>query len=323
MISVKRILALLLCLALAIGMLASCDIINGTNKPDGGVGDNNQGGNTDGDNQGGNTDDDNQGGNTDDENQGGNTDDENQGGNTDDDNQGDNKEDNNDDNGNTGSDTISADKYQASVRVVFASNDDKMKDALDSVSSSSVVCRDGKLVSVSTETATDNLLIKNNYTLCDGMLYHSLSAESADYSVTQLRRARFSATDIYVFNMNAGLGASITEDDFNTVDHNGANIICQNIKEEVAIDLASDITAKLSYLNATVNIKSASLNIVTKDELKVSAILSCSLEIVVGEQAYEVTMRTYTNYDYEAEISITAPANADEYALVLYQEIIK
>ena len=41
-------------------------------------------------------------------------------------------------------------KYEAGVRVVFATNDDKMKDAVDNMSSSSVILADGDNLCVST-----------------------------------------------------------------------------------------------------------------------------------------------------------------------------
>ena len=37
---------------------------------------------------------------------------------------------------------------------------------------------------------------------------------------------------------------------------------------------------------------------------------------------YEVTMRTYTDYNYEADVVITAPDNKDNYTVVSYKDII-
>ncbi len=294
MISVKRLLAILLCLTIVIGALASCNL---SDNNQGGTGDGNQSGTNGGDNTGNGGQD-----GTGDGNQNGTGD------------------------GNQGGDetpVLDKNKYEAAVRIVFASNDDKVKSALDAISSSSVICRDGGNLSVSTESCTEGLKLNNKYVLVDGILYHTLHAENEDYSVTQLRRARFSSTDSYIFTLNAGPGANISEEDFESVDAKGANTVCQNIKAESAADLASDLSAKLSPIGATVSVKSASLNVVTNDGFKMSAILSCALEITVDGVVYEVTMRTYTDYDYEAEISIAAPADADKYTEVSYEEIVK
>ena len=288
MISVRKVLALLLCIALLVATLASCDYI----KPDGP--DNEQGDdNTQGDNNGG----------------------------EDTDGEGDNTGDNTDDEGDKPA-VLDPQKYEASVKIVFASNDENIKSALDAISTSSVIRRHGKLASVVTETETESMRISNEYTLVNGIIYHSLSAETADYSVTQLRCADFHDTDRYILSLNMGPGADITADDFDTVDVRGANYVCQDMKEETKADIAADLTDRLSAIGATVAVKSASYNLTGNGELDTSAILSCNLEITLGGVVYEVTMRTYTNYNYEAQINIVAPANTDKYSKVSYQEII-
>lgn len=291
MISIRRIFALLLCVAILVGTLASCEYINPGNGPDNGQDGN--GDNTQGDNNGG---EDTDGGN---------------------DNTGDNTEDEGDKPA-----VVDPQKYEAKVRIVFASNDEKIKSALDAISSSSVICRHGKLASVVTESETDSIKISNKYTIADGVIYHSLSARTAEYTVTQLKCADFHDTDRYILSLNMGPGADITADDFEKVEIKGANYVCQDMKAETKEDIAADLTERLAAIGATVVVKSASYNLTKTGELDTSAILSCNLEITLDGVVYEVTMRTYTDYNYEADVVITAPDNKDNYTVVSYKDII-
>ena len=66
---------------------------------------------------------------------------------------------------------VDPDKYEATVRIVFASNDSKMKAALSAVSSTSTVRSSGSSLEVYTEGKGSDISVTDSYILTGGMLY--------------------------------------------------------------------------------------------------------------------------------------------------------
>jgi len=217
-------------------------------------------------------------------------------------------------------------KYEAGVRVVFATNDDKMKDAVDNMSSSSVILADGDNLCVSTSAKTDSTSLDEKYTLIDGTLYHFISIASGEYTIQLKEKAEFTEVDRIVVLADAGTGAHIGISDFATCDTKGADgkytYTCSDIKDDAKKSLEGILSDSFSSLDATVSISSVSFILEADGDFELNSVLSCNLQISMDGQIYEVTMRTYTDYDYEAEVNIEAPADADAYKDVPYEEII-
>lgn len=222
---------------------------------------------------------------------------------------------------------INPNKYEASVRIVFATDDDKMKDAVDSLSSSSVILSDGENVSVLTTAGSDDARVTDSYRLFDGTLYHSLEIVYGDYSAESLEKAELNEIDKALLLNNVGPSADVDVTDFNTVEENGADGIytytCTDITDEARASLLEILASDFDSIGAEVRLTDVTYVLDTKNDIEIGSTLSCSLEITVDGATYLVTMRTYTEYDYSARVNITAPENADDYTSVSYEEIIK
>ena len=201
------------------------------------------------------------------------------------------------------------DKYTASVRIAFATNDDKMKAAVDAMSSSAVIMSDGSNLYVNTIAQTGGASVENTYTLVDGMLFHSLSISSGEITAMQKERSfadEFALEDIL---NKAGAAAGIDSSDFETVDsytEGGLDVSsCSGATDEIKNDIEKLLSPRFAALGAEVKVEDVYLTLEKNGELIVSSVLSVSFKINMDGKVYEITMRTYTDYDYTAEVEIS------------------
>lgn len=219
---------------------------------------------------------------------------------------------------------VDPDKYEATVRIVFASNDSKMKAALSAVSSTSTVRSSGSSLEVYTEGKGSDISVTDSYILTGGMLYHTLIAQSHGYSVIQRKAATFNETEEYLLLALLGPGAGIDKDDFNNVIDGSLGYTCENITDEAREGLEKTLADKLAVIGATVMVDEVTLLLNIENGLTTSSTLSSNLVITLDGEEYEVTMRTYTDYDYKADVPhMMAPSDASEYEVVSYEEIMK
>ena len=259
MVSLRKVLALLLCLAIACGCLASCDLLNGSGS----------------------------------------------------------------------SGNKNADEYYAKVRIVFASNDKEIISVVDTLNSSSEIFVSGDSVKVLTRAKTNAISVENCYVKVDRMLYHRLTVGYSSYEVSDLKCASLDETEQFLFLSAVGPGADIGIDDFEKVtevnpSNTKTSYNCTNIKSDAKASLETVLQQKMALIGATVVLKDVVYLLNIDDGLNTLATLSCDLQITLEGKTYEITMRTYTEYDYDYEIeTITAPENEVDYRLVSYDEIMK
>ncbi len=220
-----------------------------------------------------------------------------------------------------------ADKYKAEVRVVFATNDEKMSDAVNAMSSSATIKADGENMSVLTTAQSGDTTLTETYTVLDGMLYHFLSVQSGAYYADKREKAELSDTDTYMLLSEIGIGADIDITDFETSrESEGADgkktYNCSDITDQAREGLHASLSDDFAPLAATVNIKDVTFILETEGELEMKTTLSCDLEIIMNGESYEITMRTYTTYDYDVRPEISAPSDADAYKEVYYKDIL-
>ena len=222
---------------------------------------------------------------------------------------------------------IDPDKYQANVRIAFATNDDNMKGTIDAMSSSSVIMADGDNISLHTTANSGDTSVNNSYVLLDGVLYHHLLIISGDYSAESTKKANVDEESKDDIISKAGTGADIGLIDFETSEmyiDGGLDVYsCSDITSEAKDSLENILTSDFSTLGATVSIKEAYYTLEMKDGVEMGSALSVSFEININGKVYEVTMHVYTDYDYSADVSITLPTDSEGYETVSYDKIIK
>lgn len=222
---------------------------------------------------------------------------------------------------------IDPDKYVASVRIVFATNDEKMRDAVDAMNSTSTINADGNNISVHTSAKAGNCSVDNIYTLVDEILYHKLLIVSDAFSAESLKCAGFGDQERDYVIANAGAGVNLDIDDFYTCEMFSDSGIdtyeCSDISDEAKADLEKILASNFATLGASVKIKEAYYILEKRGNVRIGATLSCSFEISMNGQVYEVTMHTYTDYNYFANPGVSVPENFADYTEVSLDEIIK
>lgn len=223
--------------------------------------------------------------------------------------------------------SVDPDKYVAKVRIVFATNDEKMMDAVASMSSTATINADGDNISVQTSAEIGNSSVRNTYTVVDEMLYHKLLIISDAFSAESLKCAAFGDQDKEYVLSKIGVKADVGLEDFDSSEMYSDSGIdtyeCSDITDEAREGLEDIIADDFDSLGASVNIKDVYYIVEMKGNLEVGNTLSCSFEISLNGKVYEVTMHIYTDYDYTANPKISVPENFDDYTEVSLDEIIK
>lgn len=221
-----------------------------------------------------------------------------------------------------------SDKYEAEIRVVFATNDEKMSAAVNAMNSSATIKADGENMSVVTTAESDDTTLTETYTVLDGKLYHLLTVQSGAYYADKREKADFNDTDTYMLLSEIGIGADIDITDFETSrESDGADdkktYTCSDIIDQAREGLHASLSADFAPLGATVNIKDVTFILESEGDLEMKTTLSCDLEIIMNGESYEITMRTYTTYNYDVNPEIFAPSDVDAYKEVSYKDILR
>ncbi|MBR4933566.1 MAG: hypothetical protein IKZ03_03825, partial [Clostridia bacterium] len=159
--------------------------------------------------------------------------------------------------------------------------------------------------------------VDNEYVYVDGVLYYANTLTVADKSITSLKKAEMDETQIDSVISKAGTGATVDLGDFITHEMTTSGDVttftCTEMDEESKASLADVFASKFEGLGAIVRLVDVTYILEVKNDRNQSSTLSCDFVIDMEGESYEITMHLYCDYDYDAEISITAPDNVDAY----------
>ena len=100
----------------------------------------------------------------------------------------------------------------------------------------------------------------------------------------------------------AGAASGIDSSDFETVEsytEGGLDVSsCSGATNEIKNDIEKLLSPRFAALGAEVKVEDVYLTLEMNGELTVSSVLSVSFKINMDGKVYEITMRTYTDYDY-------------------------
>lgn len=234
---------------------------------------------------------------------------------------------NNHGNGQGGDVELQSDNYVASIRIKYATNDDKMKSAVDAMGTpDTTLTVVGDNLKLESKATLNSISVDNEYVYVDGVLYYANTLKVADNSITSLKKAEIDETKINSLISKAGAGANIGIGDF--ISHKMSTsgdvttFTCTEMDEEAKASLADIFASKFDGLGANVRLEDVSYILEVKNDRNQSSTLSCNFVIDMDGESYEITMHLYCDYDYDAEISITAPDNADAYTDATVDEIL-
>ena len=225
---------------------------------------------------------------------------------------------------------LQTDTYKISVKVAFASDDEAMKAAirnLNASATSTVIEVDKNNLSITSSAEVNGYTVLKNYTLIDSTLYHHSVIRSATQVASVREWSTLTDSNIDNLLLKKGEGAGIDISDFAIINSSktkdGRFYECSDIFESAAKSLEEILAASFASAEAVVKLDFATYKIETAKGRNVSSTLSCNFIITMNDVDYTLTMRMYYTYDYDAQINISAPDDADLYTEVSYLEIVK
>lgn len=244
-----------------------------------------------------------------------------------DDNQGNNQTGNNNQGNNNQDDTeLQSDYYVANITVSYATDDDKMKAAVEGMSTETtltVMVDNLKLVS---NVVLSNSSVADEYTYYNGMLYHTNTVQVGNMSLNSYKKAAMSESRVESLLDKAGAGANIDMGDFAKHDMSKADGVttytCTEMKDDAKDSLTQILASKFDGIGATVEIDSARYVFEVKSGRNQKYTLSCDLVITMDGAIYEVTMNLECVYNYNAVTVIMTPTDLDKYIDSTVDEIL-
>ena len=213
---------------------------------------------------------------------------------------------------------LQSDNYVANIRIKYATNDDKMKAAIDAMGTpDTTLTVMGDNLKLESKATLNSISVDNEYVYVGGVLYYANTLTVADKSITSLKKAEMDETQIDSVISKAGTGATVDLGDFITHEMTTSGDVttftCTEMDEESKASLADIFASKFEGLGAIVRLVDVTYILEVKNDRNQSSTLSCDFVIDMEGESYEITMHLYCDYDYDAEISITAPDNVDAY----------
>ena len=225
---------------------------------------------------------------------------------------------------------LQTETYKISVRVAFASDDETMKAAirkLNSSATSTVIEVDKNNLCIKSTAEVNGYTVSKTYTLVDNLLYHHSVIKSENQIASVHEKATLTESNIDNLLTTKGEGAGVDISDFVNISSsktkNGMYYECSDVFESTAQSLEAIFAASFASAEATVKLDSATLKLETAKGRNVSSTLACNFIITMNDVDYTITMRMYYTYDYDAQIDISAPVDAEIFTEVPYLEIVK
>ena len=218
--------------------------------------------------------------------------------------------------------------YTVSVITTFTTEDEDMKDIVNSLGVADVTLRvNGEDFATEINTVVGDFYINKSYTVVDNILYHKTVAELGTESATVKEKALVGTEERAFILSDAGLAAKVNHKDFDTVTVEksdvGYTVICTDIKNDSLADLTSILAAHFEGTGATVNVGNVNYRIELADGAYVKTTLKADYKVLLDGVEYELCMKMSSTYSYGSEIAVSAPTDAAEYKDTEYTNIIK
>ena len=220
-----------------------------------------------------------------------------------------------------------SDSYTVTVKTVYETKDAKMKDAIAAIGSpTTTISFDGDNIKVDSFATVNDITTKTDYVYIDGVIYYANEISVGELFLSEYKKANMNAEQKSQLLSDVGAGANISKEDFsqsNTEPH-GYSIIytCTGISSDAKESLCNIFASKFEAIGATVKLSDVTYCFETIKGEITSSKISCNFVINMGGEEYKVTMHLNYEYNYDAEVSISAPRDAEEYLDASLEEIL-
>ena len=214
--------------------------------------------------------------------------------------------------------------YSVEMDMSFTTSNTQYKSVFEAMSIEDVkVLVDGKNVNMSMNMDASGIKTSMEYTIFNRVMYVNMSLSGYGQKQTVKQKANMSAEEVREFLGDNGVDSELSISDFAeysmTKDGDAYIISCTGITddiEDVLLDKVSGIAD-----GADIEISDVNYRIIIEDGKYDSIYLYCDYAMTAGSETVEFTMKTTMEFDYDEQINISAPDDADEYEEVDYSEI--
>ena len=208
--------------------------------------------------------------------------------------------------------------YTVRMGIEYSSEDEDMASAIEKLSNPKIELKvDGESFSTNMSLNLDGRLASYSYTVVDGTVYYDSYEEGENEIYTLKKKSAYTDEMKKAIIDSFGDGANIRADDFDSVSAMKAKgsvvVTCSDIKRSAIYGVTNSLQDKLLDIGAIVSVKDASLVIQITDAKYASSAFICTYVITTSTDVYTVTMTLGSVFDYDTQVEISAPTNADEY----------
>ena len=218
--------------------------------------------------------------------------------------------------------------HTVNISMTFISNDEDMAAALSAFDSTSIALRKSQdKVNIEMNVQFGEFFANNSYTVVENTLYGKSESNMTGATETAKKKAQLTAAEKMSVTNNAGVGAVLSYDDFDSVTLEESDtvhiITCTGLKAESNETLVKVFKSSLDREVDWVSVSDAQLVIRLVDGKYNGMYMTCNYSVSINGVTYDVRMQLVREYDYTTPVSITAPTDVSEYELVPYNAIIK
>ena len=225
----------------------------------------------------------------------------------------------------TAEENLKSADYTETVAIAFSSDHAQMSQTVSSMQTSNATVKvSGDAFSVNMQVKTASAEVSRSYVMTEGYLYHSNTLKVGEDAVTVKEKAPASALDLYLTLESVSVGASIDSDDFAnlsmTTDGTKYHVTCTGIRNNALVELNEIFGVTTDASKLIVN--DVTYEAIIENDKFVETALTVVYTVMTGTEIYELTATRTASYTYES-VAVTAPADAEDYTAVSYEELIK
>lgn len=218
--------------------------------------------------------------------------------------------------------------YEATSTTSFEAKAEELADKIEGISDSGITySRKGSDFKARMSVLVGDVEVKRTYTAKDGVLYAESIADIAGEQTVIKKKAELEESELAAVLAELGSGAELDYLDFAKLSRSGGakncTITCTDVKAESVRGAEAVLGAALVGADMELTISGATLTVEIKDGKYDTVTLSYACQVETENGIYNMTATLKTEYNYTAEVEITAPADADMYVSTNYENVLK
>ena len=214
--------------------------------------------------------------------------------------------------------------YAIEMDMSFSTSNTKYKSTLENMSIDGMkVYVDGKNINMSMDADVSGVKTNMEYTVFNRVMYVNMSISGYGQKQTIKKKANMTAEEVKEFLGDNGVDSEISVSDF--TEYSMAKegdvyiITCAGVTDDIKEVMLDKVSGLVN--GAEIEVDDVTYRVKIADGKYDGVYLYCDYVMTVGSETVEFTMKITLEFDYDEEVKISVPDDADEYDEVEYSEI--